>query len=167
MARRTGERARAPAQQGRSRWEPAEGVAVTAEKNLRKFRPGREAGKRGAWKPEKAFRPDSGSLRVVVSRKVTTPPPTTLLHWKDIIAAAWRVGGAGWTQRDMNTVRPSGTGQVGGCPSRWSKATTCGLGFPVSINSLHLRHSLSSCTSPPDMGVGEEPLVSAVTASGK
>lgn len=111
MARRTGERARAPAQQGGSRWEPEGGLAVTAGKNLRKFRPGREAGKRGGWRPEKDFRPDSGSQRVVVSRKVTTPPPPTLLHWKDIIAAAWRVGGAGWTQRGVNTVRPSGTGR--------------------------------------------------------
>ena len=31
--------------------------AVTGGKNLRKFRPGRGAGRRGAWRPEKAFRP--------------------------------------------------------------------------------------------------------------
>lgn len=110
------------------------GVAVTAGKNLRKFRPGRGAGKRGGWKPEKAFRPDSGSQRVVVSRKVTTPPPPTLPHWKDIIAAAWRVGGAGWTQRGVeNAVRPSGTGQVGGCPSRWLKPVALASPFPSAL----------------------------------
>ena len=70
---------------------------------------------------------------MVVSRKVTTRPPYSPLHWKDIIAAALESGGAGWTQRDMeNTARPSRTGQVGGCPSRGSKAVTCGLGFLVS-----------------------------------
>lgn len=47
MARRTGERDRPAARQGGSKWEPEGEVAVTGEKNLTKFRPGRGAGKRG------------------------------------------------------------------------------------------------------------------------
>ena len=102
-------------------------------KNLRKFRPGRGLGKEGAgglkrrsdhsqWKPEDGCQQESDN-----------PPslhPPALERYSCSSFGEW-VGLAGhggtWRTQRAKRDRPGG-----GCPSRGSKAVTCGLGFPVS-----------------------------------
>ena len=136
-------------------------------KNLRKFRPGRGLGKEGAgglkrrsdhsqWKPEGGCQQESDN-----------PPslhPPALERYSCSSFGEW-VGLAGhggtWRTQRAKRDRPGGRLPFQGVKGRhlWPR-------LPGLINSLHPGHSVSSGTGPPEMGVGEEPHTSAVTASG-